>query len=1111
MRLRHQLTLLAGLSLGSVAHAQTGVSDDRVSLPEGPGSLEGIGENISLNPNMGVMSYGVPIDVPRGFPGVTPSLRLGYSSGGGSGVVGVGWSLSIPHIERSTFRGLPEYTTEDRFSADGGTQLVRLPGDGVPTYRARFEGGFARYTWQEVGDGTEGYWQVEYPDGRVATFGATADGTLVPSARVSGPDGTFRYMIVDMVDPHGHRLNHTYQSIDGFALIRQMDYVFTDDAPEYSVSFSYEDRADDGGVDILSDAKAGFDERLTQRVAAINVFSGENRIRRYDLTYEPYAESGGFTRLSSVSTLGLDGSTYPAVQRFDWSRSLEGVCNEGDDCTRPFVIDMGNIGVNIGVGRATLIDINGDALPDLVDTSDDGAHTFRLNVPSIDGQARFSDVPIASAIGEGSGFRLGTPFVQVLDFNGDGYADLLDARNGRALVNTGTGDWDRLQPLADTAAVGDALGADFGEGGLSTLRFVDIDNDKRIDLMRSTRQETRIFNNRGEDGFVILDDADILGYDLGVDGIQMTDMNGDGLLDAVKLNVGGLRYRLNYGRGRWGEEVEVLGLPIDESELDLASLDDLNGDGLADLVVVVGRTVKFAINRNGTVFSQITTLDSPAVDGDLPQRDATVSVIMADVNGNGSTDVVWLDAQGQVTALEMFPVRPNQLARVSNSLGMVTTINYTTSVQEMARDGDWQFTLPHPMQVVSSVEQSDGATGINQITRYRYRDGYYDGEEKQFRGFGHVETRTEADDFTEAGLTVMTYDLGVEDRYRHGRTLTMAQHSGDRLLSTLENVYDDYSRRIKVVIDPQAATDEAGRAVLTTLHQNFMRNLPGVLGDLDAEFLKDLRVAVRRTRAALWALRPAWRRRTIEPLQAGLKWLGEVTTPVRDLDVYLQRLPVYQGELSPDLQPALDPLGGLLRTLRVPNQAAMVRALTSPGFAAIEAQWTDFLTALTPSTKPAGRLPIVDIARGRTAAIYTALCAQGRAITPESPAEALHALRKTGKKLRYLLEFFRTVHPPAHIKPAIKHMRRLQAHLGEFNDVSIQYTALAGHAAQLKACGAPSQTTRAVNQLIKQLEAREAAERLNFEERWTAFDSLEVQALFADLLAPSDDASAPQA
>lgn len=331
-------------------------------------------------------------------------------------------------------------------------------------------------------------------------------------------------------------------------------------------------------------------------------------------------------------------------------------------------------------------------------------------------------------------------------------------------------------------------------------------------------------------------------------------------------------------------------------------------------------------------------------------------------------------------------------------------------------------------------------------------------------------------------------------------------------LRALDRRPGDYSRRIKVTVDPQAPADTAGRAVLTTVRANFTRNLPGVLGDLDAEFLKDLRVAVRRTRAALWALRPAWRRREVEPLQAGLKWLGDVTTPVRDLDVYLERLPVYQARLPAELQAALDPLGGLLRTLRAPNQAALLRALTSPGYAMVDTRWTSFLAGSTPSkTKAAGRLPIVQIARGRTAATYTALCAEGRAIAPSSPAEALHALRKTGKKVRYLLEFFRSLHRPALVKPAIKHMRRLQSHLGEFNDVSIQYTALAGHAERLKACGAPPATLRAVAHLITQLQAREAAERLEFEARWAAFDSPEVRGLFDALLAPSDDARAPQA
>jgi hypothetical protein len=153
----------------ATAAAQTGVSDDRVSLPDGPGSLDGIGDNVSVNGNMGQMQYNIAVDVPEGFPGVTPELGLEYSSGGGNTVVGIGWSMNLPFIERMTSKGLPEYVEGDRFVADGGTELVRVSSDTADTYvyRARHEGAFIRYQWHERGTGDEGYFTAEYPDGQV--------------------------------------------------------------------------------------------------------------------------------------------------------------------------------------------------------------------------------------------------------------------------------------------------------------------------------------------------------------------------------------------------------------------------------------------------------------------------------------------------------------------------------------------------------------------------------------------------------------------------------------------------------------------------------------------------------------------------------------------------------------------------------------------------------------------------------------------------------------------------------------------------------------------------------------------------------------------------------
>ena len=76
-------------------------------------------------------------------------------------------------------------------------------------------------------------------------------------------------------------------------------------------------------------------------------------------------------------------------------------------------------------------------------------------------------------------------------------------------------------------------------------------------------------------------------------------------------------------------------------------------------------------------------------------------------------------------------------------------------------------------------------------------------------------------------------------------------------------------------------------AVLTALLDTLEANVPGTIRDIDTEFLHDLRVAVRRTRSALKlagdVLPGGWPRR----FRPEFKWLGDLTTPTRDLDVYL--------------------------------------------------------------------------------------------------------------------------------------------------------------------------------------------------------------------------------
>ncbi|MFO0747345.1 MAG: toxin TcdB middle/N-terminal domain-containing protein [Myxococcota bacterium] len=781
-------TLALSLSLFAVgpARAQTGVSDDRVSLPEGPGSLTGIGDDVAIDPNMGAMSFGVPIRVPAGYGALTPNLSLSYSSAGGASVVGMGWSMAMPSIERLTLRGVPRYATDDTFSADGGTQLERVATTGdTQTYRARMEGGFVRYTWHAVGTGKEGYWTAEWPDGRVGTYGADHDGATVASARVGDASkGTFRWLLVDVVDVWGHLLHYGYTASGSTSLLTSVAWMYDGATPTYTVALTYEAREDR-----ISNATGGFEEVLDKRLSHVAVTSAGTTIRSYELAYDSYAASGGSTRLASVAMRGVGDELYPAVTTFAYSQSLGGICADAT-CAKPFVQSMGSILTGLSTGHVTLLDLDGDALPDIVDSSiADAPHRIFMNVLGSDSHTFAA--PKESALGSQNEHDFAVPGVQVLDANGDGFTDVVNAKTGRILYNKGGGDWaEDLDVWADGASGLPEL----TESELEHLRFLDYDGDKRIDVIRSSGvgagNSTVVYRNTGT-GFAIDDHVDALA--VGFDGgdIELNDINGDGLLDVAQVQTTQVRYWLDLGWGHWSDARTILpsgAFSLSADQAKKAELEDINGDGQADLVLVSGTTVRLWINRNGETFDPERQIsDAELGSGSLPDANAVGTVVLlADMNANGSSDVVWVSGGGDVHYLELYPVRPNLLTRIENGLGWVSEVSYGTSVQHMARDREagraWTHRIPFPNAVVDELDEHDVLTNVHRVTRYAYHDGFYDGDEKSFRGFASVEESLAGDESQEEGLTLRSFDVGDSDPYRAGKPLTVEVRSGGRSL-----------------------------------------------------------------------------------------------------------------------------------------------------------------------------------------------------------------------------------------------------------------------------------------------------------------------------------------
>ncbi|MFH0902371.1 MAG: SpvB/TcaC N-terminal domain-containing protein, partial [Pseudomonadota bacterium] len=176
------LLLLAALAPTS-AQAQVepakSFSPTTLKLPDGPGSVQGLADSVSIGMFSGQAEYSVPIAVPA-TGGLAPSLALDYSGALGNGPIGVGWALRVPAIRRSLRQGVPTYTDSDELVLEGlsaGGRLVLVPdGSYAGEYRVEGMGNSYRVLWRDH------YFEVKDSDGNTYLFGATSDARLEDEA-----------------------------------------------------------------------------------------------------------------------------------------------------------------------------------------------------------------------------------------------------------------------------------------------------------------------------------------------------------------------------------------------------------------------------------------------------------------------------------------------------------------------------------------------------------------------------------------------------------------------------------------------------------------------------------------------------------------------------------------------------------------------------------------------------------------------------------------------------------------------------------------------------------------------------------------------------------------
>jgi RHS repeat-associated protein len=774
---------------------KTNAATQTIAVPQGGGALHGIGETFAPDLHTGTGNFSVPIAAPPGRNGFQPQLSLNYSTGSGTGPYGLGWSLTVPAVSRKTSKGIPRYQADgsldetDTFVLSDELVPVRRSGS-VSRYRPRTEGAFSRIERTTTSD--TDHWVVRSKDGLVSTYGTPLARGVDPAA-IANPENraeVFSWKLTKTVDPFGNTIQYEYERDAGdpgdpqsdqlyLKRIRYADFTETDaggaDVERFlvSVTFVHEPRPDP-----FSDHRAGFEIRTRLRCRRIEVRTHADRerlVRVYHLIYldqrDLPVEQLPLNRASLLSRIvveGHDGDLRETLPPLEFGYT---VFEPEGRRYQPLGARGARPERSLGDPDIELVDLFGNGLPTIVEVKEQVRYWRNRGNGDFD---LVRTMPAAPA-----GVRLSDSGVQLLDANGNGRADLMvsDGRRAGYYPLSFAGDWHRGGFVRYRSAP--PIDLDRPE-----VRLLDLDGDGITDALR-TGPQFELYCNDAEEGWshvelrgrVHADDFPNVSFE--DPRVKLADLTGDGLQDVVRVHDGSLEYWPYRGYGRWGRRVVMGNAPRFEDAASFAGIGfdagrllvgDVDGDGLADLVYVSSGHVTVWINQHGARWS-----DPIMIHGTPPVTDAT-AVRLADMLGTGTEGILWsydfgafpdstckfLDLTGGV--------KPYLLDRMDNQMGATTRIVYAPSTRFYLEDDArpetrWRTPLPFPVQVVARVEIVDQISGGTLTSEFRYHQGYWDGTEREFRGFGMVEqldTEAFRDSHVRSGGTRAAIESGAE-------------------------------------------------------------------------------------------------------------------------------------------------------------------------------------------------------------------------------------------------------------------------------------------------------------------------------------------------------------
>lgn len=783
-----------------------------IELPKGGGSVKGIDEKFSVNASNGTASLSVSLPFSPGRNGFTPALSLSYNSGSGNSEFGLGWSLSLPSIQRKTDKSLPKYQDaieSDVFLFSGAEDLIPYEyqtGESVPDfpegyiikrYRPRIEGIFAKIEHiKHINKPGESWWRVISADNITTYFG------LSSNSRISDPEDNTRIFswLPDMVlDNNGNiqlleykaeNINgvlheiHESQRLNGDSLftnrylktVRYCNehayYVNSNDAytPELPSTedfkmeavFDYGDQADiynptlvqswPARNDAFSSYRAGFEIRNYRRCKRVLMyhrfpFEGGNGLVR-SMEFEYLHDGDVPEKLEKADFIvSVRQKSYQFKNGVWHEASLPPVTYNYQDIewdTNVYTVSEENIqGAPQGLtGPYQWLDFEGEGISGIFTEQGEGWF-YKNNL----GEARFTPQKQIAQKPSFTGMADGRLSWEDLDADGrrqvvsdkpvSGFWELDDDQQ-----------WISFQPFDNQPNI---------DRNSPFCKFLDLNGDGKADMLITEDRVWTWYENTGKKGFItggqvpVFTDEDkgpVLLLRDTIQSIFLADMTGDGLTDLVRITNGLVCYWPNLGYGRFGAKVTMSNAPVfiypDIYNPVYISLADITGSGVADLVYIGDGTCKIWLNLSGNGWSD------PVQVSPLPATDLLSKIAVVDFLGNGTACLVWSSPLPQHSGAPvryidlMGSKKPFLLKSSDNGMGLSRQLVYKSSSQYYTEDKlngiEWATKLPFPVHCVSEVTTYDSVSQTRFKQTYRYRHGYYDHEEREYRGFGYTET-----------------------------------------------------------------------------------------------------------------------------------------------------------------------------------------------------------------------------------------------------------------------------------------------------------------------------------------------------------------------------------